>query len=102
MKLYMSLHSYTQVVLLPWGYTTELPHDFDHMVSATFLIGQLEDLICLALQTASVISITTLYTATMWPLNILVPLQWFPRRPANLLGRSLQLNSALSPESIEV
>lgn len=29
LKMYMSLHAYGQVILTPWGYTYELPSDFD-------------------------------------------------------------------------
>lgn len=30
-KLYLTFHSYGQYLLFPWGYTSELPHDFDEL-----------------------------------------------------------------------
>ena len=30
---YLSLHSYGQLILIPWGYTKRLPADFDDMVT---------------------------------------------------------------------
>ena len=30
---YNSIHSYSQLILLPWGYTRDLPEDYDDMLS---------------------------------------------------------------------
>ena len=35
LKMYVSLHSYGQVVLSPWGYTTEKPENYDDQVIAS-------------------------------------------------------------------
>ncbi len=31
-KLYLTLHSYSQLWMTPWGYTQQLPQDYDKMV----------------------------------------------------------------------
>jgi len=31
-KCYISFHSYGQLWLIPWGYTTERPPDYDELV----------------------------------------------------------------------
>jgi hypothetical protein len=34
-KAYLDIHSYSQLVLLPWGYTTSKPDDYNDLVSAS-------------------------------------------------------------------
>lgn len=36
-KMYLSLHSYSQLMLLPYGYTTLKPTDFDELVNTLLL-----------------------------------------------------------------
>ena len=35
-KLYLSIHSYSQLILLPWGFTETHPEDYDELVSFSF------------------------------------------------------------------
>lgn len=35
-KVYLTIHSYGQYWLTPWGYTSDLPVDYDQLVSTSF------------------------------------------------------------------
>lgn len=37
-KIYLSWHSYSQLLLVPWGYTTDLPTDYQELVSRHCII----------------------------------------------------------------
>jgi len=35
LKSYWNVHAYSQLVLTPWSYTSQLPRDYNEIVSAT-------------------------------------------------------------------
>lgn len=47
LAVYVSLHSYGQYILTPWGYTTRLPADYNDLVRRKTMLSLL--LLCLLL-----------------------------------------------------
>ncbi len=44
-KLYLTLHSYSQLWMTPWGYTRQLPQDYDKMVRSCIVLRGQKDVL---------------------------------------------------------